>query len=266
MALNLKIGLDTQTNAQLLFDETSGQPALRIDFQIQILLSSLFAAVMCLQSTAESTNQECGVSSAIDSTRNLEVNPLGTGNDNESTIRESDISSATNLVSTNQHTHNGNESGSLMNISLFTAIGDTDSGPTDNVQKVDDSSRVSEHVHSDYVVEENDLEDNLENILAETCDSFPTFRRRNTKVVNKSMSKAESALARLKGYETGDGEIWSKWETRITNSACPEQETIRLIQMVEKLRAMGYCCVDVARKEKKTGATTILITGKPKHV
>ena len=35
--------------------------------------------------------------------------------------------------------------------------GDTDSGPTDNVQKVNDSSRVSEHVHSDYVVEENQI-------------------------------------------------------------------------------------------------------------
>ena len=38
---------------QLLFDEASGQPALRINIQIQILLSSLLAAIGCLQSTSE---------------------------------------------------------------------------------------------------------------------------------------------------------------------------------------------------------------------
>ena len=251
MALSLKIGLDTQTNAQLLFDETSGQPALRIDFQIQILLSSLFAAITCLQSTAASTNQECESSSAIDIPRNLEANPLGTGNDNESTIHESDTSSATNVVGNWQHTQNGSGNGNLTNVSLFAEIGGMDSGSTDSTQKVICSSRASEHNQSVYLVEENAFPDDIANTLAETPYNPPTFQRKNTKVVNKSMSKAESALARLKGYETGDGEILSKWEAHITNSACPELETVRLIQMVEKLCAMGYCCVDVARKAKK---------------
>ena len=103
MSLTLKIGLDTQANGELLFDETSGQPALRIDFQIQILLSSLLAAIGCLQSIAELSNQESEVSSAIDIATNLEANPAGIGNDNESTIHQSDVSSAAYVISHWQH-------------------------------------------------------------------------------------------------------------------------------------------------------------------
>ena len=248
MSLSLKIGLDTQANGELLFDETSGQPALRIDFQIQILLSSLLAAIGCLQSIAELSNQESEVSSAIDIATNLEAKPAGIGNDNESTIHQSDVSSAAYVISHWQHREDRSSSCNQTKASTYAENGDIDSSSTESTVKESHNSCASQHDRPVDLMEQSGSAHNIQNNPVESPYSLPTTQRKGAKVVNKSMTKAESALARLKAYETGDGEIQSKWQTHITNSACPQLETIRLIQMVEKLRAMGYCCVNEESK------------------
>ena len=198
-------------------------------FQMQILLSNLFAALEPLQATVLSTERACedttsagdnikigqkSSESEIDSVVN---SSLPTGIDGHESIHaETGECEASVLTSTDQGNHV--EDRSLAGL-LFRPSNLSGSTITIN-DMIDDSS-------------------------TSIC-SYSSRPNKPARLVNKSLSKVEYAMSVLRSYDTGDEHVLSRWQSHIAYSDNPDFEIERLLQMMEKLRKMGYCCLEAA--------------------
>ena len=144
---------------------------------------------------AELSNQESEVSSAIDIATNLEANPAGIGNDNESTIHQSDVSSAAYVISHWQHREDRSSSCNQTKASTYAENGNVDSSSTESTVKESHNSCASQHDRPVDLMEQSVSAHNIQNNPVESPYSLPTTQRKGAKVVNKSMTKAESASA-----------------------------------------------------------------------
>ena len=198
-------------------------------FQVQILLSNLFAALEPLQATVLSTERACedttsagdnvkigqkSSESGIDSGVN---SSLPTGIDGHESIHaETGECEASVLSSTDQGNHDEDRA--------LARVGSRPSNLSGSTITINDM-----------------IDDSSSSICA-----YAARPNKPAKLVNKSMSKVEYAMSILSSYDTGDENILSRWQSHIDCSDNPDFEIKRLLQMMGKLRKMGYCCLEAA--------------------